>query len=186
MKPEPRTCRSTKTASTALRHLAEKWQADGTLKKIKAFLLADMIGDADLNIERDSNSTPWLEDVVYEAATRLGYQSHFFARDHAGERRSHSLRASAAYPPPISSTSTTATTTSSGTRRKIPSTSSAPRAWKSSAAPCSRQSAFSTKWIRSHRSKTEAKTLVLKRSHAFRTSAHSALKPFALFRKFHF
>jgi len=61
-------------------HLVEKWQADGTLKKIKAFLLADMIGDADLNIERDSNSTPWLEDVVYEAATRLGYQSHFFAR----------------------------------------------------------------------------------------------------------
>jgi len=61
-------------------HLAEKWQADGTLKKIKGFLLADMIGDADLNIERDSNSTPWLEDVIYEAATRLGYQSHFFGR----------------------------------------------------------------------------------------------------------
>jgi len=61
-------------------HLAEKWEAEGTLKKIKAFLLADMVGDADLNIERDTNSTPWLEDVVYEAATRLGYQSHFFAR----------------------------------------------------------------------------------------------------------
>jgi glutaminyl-peptide cyclotransferase len=62
-------------------HLAEKWQADGTLKKIKAFLLADMIGDADLNIDRDSNSTPWLENVVYEAAKRLGYQSHFFGRN---------------------------------------------------------------------------------------------------------
>jgi glutaminyl-peptide cyclotransferase len=61
-------------------HLAEKWEADGTLKKIKAFLLADMVGDADLNVEHDSNSTPWLEDVVYEAASRLGYQSHFFAR----------------------------------------------------------------------------------------------------------
>jgi glutaminyl-peptide cyclotransferase len=63
-----------------IRHLAEKWEGDGTLKKTKAFLLADMIGDADLNIERDSNSTPWLEAVVYEAATRLGYQSHFFSR----------------------------------------------------------------------------------------------------------
>jgi len=63
-----------------IRHLEEKWEADGTLKKIKAFLLADMVGDADLNIEHDSNSTPWLEDVVYEAATRVGYQSHFFAR----------------------------------------------------------------------------------------------------------
>lgn len=62
-------------------HLAEKWQSDGTLKKIKAFLLADMIGDADLNIDHDQNSTPWLEDVVGEAAKRLGYQSHFFARE---------------------------------------------------------------------------------------------------------
>ncbi len=37
-----------------------------------------MIGDADLNIDRDSGSTPWLEDLVYQAATLLGYQSHFF------------------------------------------------------------------------------------------------------------
>ena len=63
-----------------VRHLADKWQADGTLKKIKAFLLEDMIGDADLNIDRDTNSTPWVQDMVYQAATRLGYQSHFFAR----------------------------------------------------------------------------------------------------------
>jgi Zn-dependent M28 family amino/carboxypeptidase len=62
------------------RHLAQKWQQDGTAKQIKAFLLADMIGDADLDIDRDTNSTPWLESVVYEAATRAGYQSHFFAR----------------------------------------------------------------------------------------------------------
>lgn len=64
-----------------IKHLAQKWQDDGTLKKIKAFLLADMIGDADLNIDRDLNSTPWMEDLVYESATRLGYQSHFFARE---------------------------------------------------------------------------------------------------------
>ena len=63
-----------------VRHLAQKWQDDGTLKKIKAFLLEDMIGDADLNIEREENSTPWLEDLLYQAATRLGYQSHFFGR----------------------------------------------------------------------------------------------------------
>ena len=67
------------------RHLAERWQKDGTAKKIKAFLLADMIGDADLNIDRDGNSTPWLEDLVYEAATKLGYQSHFFERSTAVE-----------------------------------------------------------------------------------------------------
>ena len=44
------------------RHLAEKWQKDGTLKKIKALMVADMIGDADLNVDRDRNSAPWLED----------------------------------------------------------------------------------------------------------------------------
>jgi glutaminyl-peptide cyclotransferase len=63
-----------------VRHLADKWQKDGTLKFIKAFLLADMIGDADLNIDRDMNSTQWLEEIVLQAATRLGYQSHFYVR----------------------------------------------------------------------------------------------------------
>jgi glutaminyl-peptide cyclotransferase len=80
MKPETELAFD-KDSLYGIRHLAEKWQNDGTLKKIKAFLLADMIGDADLNIDRDQNSTPWLEDIVYQAASRLGYQSHFFARD---------------------------------------------------------------------------------------------------------
>ncbi len=62
------------------RHLAEKWEKDGTLKKIKALMVMDMIGDADLNIDRDSNSTPWLLDLIYSAAERLGDQSHFYAR----------------------------------------------------------------------------------------------------------
>jgi Zn-dependent M28 family amino/carboxypeptidase len=62
------------------RHLADKWQTDGTLKKIKALIVADMIGDVDLNVDRDQNSTAWLEDLVLQAATKLGYQSHFFAR----------------------------------------------------------------------------------------------------------
>jgi len=62
------------------RHLAAKWDKDGTAKQIKAFLLVDMVGDADLNVDRDSNSTPWLEDVVMNAATRVGVQQHFFGR----------------------------------------------------------------------------------------------------------
>jgi glutaminyl-peptide cyclotransferase len=69
-----------KDAVYGTRHLAAKWQEDGTNKKIKAFLVADMIADADLNIEREANSAPWLEDLILQAATRLGYQSHFYAR----------------------------------------------------------------------------------------------------------
>ncbi len=63
------------------RHLAEQWEKDGTLKQIKALMVMDMIGDADLNIDRDSNSTPWLLDLIYAAAEREGYQSHFYARE---------------------------------------------------------------------------------------------------------
>ncbi len=63
------------------RHLAEKWQQGGMLTKINAFLLLDMIGDADLDIQRDTNSTSWLEDKVYQSAEKLGYSAHFFARE---------------------------------------------------------------------------------------------------------
>jgi hypothetical protein len=63
------------------RHLAEKWEKDGTLKKIKALMVMDMIGDADLDIDRNTIGTPWLLDLIYTAAERLGYQSHFYARE---------------------------------------------------------------------------------------------------------
>ena len=62
------------------RHLAEKWEKDGTLKKIQALMVMDMIGDADLNIDRNTNGAPWLLDLIYAAAAHQGYQSHFYAR----------------------------------------------------------------------------------------------------------
>src|SRR6202158_1605310 len=36
------------------RHLAAKWEKDGTRKQIKALMVMDMIGDADLDILRDT------------------------------------------------------------------------------------------------------------------------------------
>jgi glutaminyl-peptide cyclotransferase len=63
------------------RHLAERWEKDGTLKKIKALMVMDMIGDADLDIVRDTNGAPWLLDLIYNAAERGGYQSHFYATE---------------------------------------------------------------------------------------------------------
>ena len=42
------------------RHLAARWGRDGTLNQIKAFLLADMIGDKNLDIQRETYSTAWL------------------------------------------------------------------------------------------------------------------------------
>jgi peptidase M28-like protein len=63
------------------KHLAQNWAADGTAAKVKAFLLLDMIGDKELDIDRDSNSTPWLLDVIDRAAQRLGDQNYFFVRN---------------------------------------------------------------------------------------------------------
>jgi Zn-dependent M28 family amino/carboxypeptidase len=60
------------------RHLAAKWGRDGTLGRIKAFLLADMIGDKDLDIQQESNSTPWLISLVRQAAHKFGYDRYFF------------------------------------------------------------------------------------------------------------
>ena len=63
------------------RHLAAKWSGDGTLKRIKAFILTDMIGDKDLDIQREANSTGWLVDLVRQAAAKFGDQQYFFQRE---------------------------------------------------------------------------------------------------------
>ncbi|HWP85535.1 MAG TPA: M28 family peptidase [Terriglobia bacterium] len=67
------------------RHLAERWKADGTISRIGAFLLLDMVGDADLDLLKDSNSTPWLRDQIWSIARRLGYARHFLDREAAYE-----------------------------------------------------------------------------------------------------
>jgi glutaminyl-peptide cyclotransferase len=63
------------------RHLAAKWYSDGTTKKIKAFIVADMIGDKDLNVDRDDNSTPWLLDLLAQAAKDTGHSAYIFKKD---------------------------------------------------------------------------------------------------------
>ena len=65
------------------RHLAAKWGQDGTLKRIKAFMLADMLGDKDLNVQKESQSTPWLIDLVAQAARNTGHSKYFFQTEGA-------------------------------------------------------------------------------------------------------
>lgn len=59
------------------RHYVQAAQKAGTLAEIKALVLLDMIGDRDLVIRRDANSTPWLVDIVWAAAGRLGHRAAF-------------------------------------------------------------------------------------------------------------
>jgi Zn-dependent M28 family amino/carboxypeptidase len=67
------------------RHLAAKWYSDGSLKRIKAFILADMIGDKDLDILRESRSTDWLVDLMRKAVHKFGYDKYFFQTEGAVE-----------------------------------------------------------------------------------------------------
>ena len=59
------------------RELAARMAVSGELKRVRATILADMIGQYNLRIERESNSTPALMDLVWKTAARLGYSNIF-------------------------------------------------------------------------------------------------------------
>jgi Zn-dependent M28 family amino/carboxypeptidase len=61
------------------RHYVEMARHDGSLATLKALLLVDMIGDRDLAIRRDTNSTPWLTNVIWETAKRHNLDDYFIA-----------------------------------------------------------------------------------------------------------
>jgi Zn-dependent M28 family amino/carboxypeptidase len=49
----------------------------GGLEQIKAMILLDLIGGQDLAVERDLNSDPWLNNIVWETARELGADQIF-------------------------------------------------------------------------------------------------------------
>jgi hypothetical protein len=59
------------------RELAARMGLSGDLKRVKAVILADMIGQYHLRIPRQSDSTKWLVDLVWKTAARLGYSDIF-------------------------------------------------------------------------------------------------------------
>jgi glutaminyl-peptide cyclotransferase len=59
------------------RHLAEKWTADGTNRKLKALINVDMIGDRNLKLMWDTSSAPSLRNTFWQAADSLGYKAYF-------------------------------------------------------------------------------------------------------------
>jgi Zn-dependent M28 family amino/carboxypeptidase len=50
------------------RHYVVAANKDGSVSLTKAMILVDMIGDRNLTIRRETNSTPWLTDVIWSAA----------------------------------------------------------------------------------------------------------------------
>jgi len=59
------------------RRMVEKLRADKKLSDVKAMILLDMIGDKDLDIKRESNSSAWLTSIIWNTAGKLGYEKHF-------------------------------------------------------------------------------------------------------------
>jgi glutaminyl-peptide cyclotransferase len=76
------------------RYYVEAARKSGSLAGVKAMVLLDMIGDRDLTIRRDPTSTPWLVDIIWSAAGRLGHRGAFLDEHFAVEDdHVHFLRA---------------------------------------------------------------------------------------------
>ena len=67
------------------RHYVESREAKGEIDRVRAMVLLDMIGDKDLAIPRELNSTRELVDVIWQTAGSLGYAKHFPSTSHAIE-----------------------------------------------------------------------------------------------------
>jgi glutaminyl-peptide cyclotransferase len=64
------------------RELAASLALSGDLKRVKAMILLDMVGPTDPVFKRETNSTPWLADILWATAQRLGY-GRVFVNDRA-------------------------------------------------------------------------------------------------------
>jgi len=58
-------------------------QGTGELARLRAVIVVDMIGDRDLGIRREAASTPWLTELLWRTARRLGHGAHFLDAVHA-------------------------------------------------------------------------------------------------------
>jgi Zn-dependent M28 family amino/carboxypeptidase len=61
------------------RHYVETAKRDGSLAALKALVLVDMIGDRDLRIRREENSTAWLTNIIWDTAKRQHLDDVFIA-----------------------------------------------------------------------------------------------------------
>jgi len=59
------------------RYDVERRMKAGTLQQLKALILVDMIGDKNLNIKREEQSTDWLTAIIWNNAHALGYNREF-------------------------------------------------------------------------------------------------------------
>jgi len=59
------------------RYYVQSAKKAGAIAQLRAMILFDMIGARNLKLRRDEASTPWLTDVIWAAAKRLGHGAVF-------------------------------------------------------------------------------------------------------------
>src|SRR6202049_1147569 len=67
------------------RELAATLALSGELRRVKAMILVDMVGPTNPVYKREYNSTPWLTDILWSTAARLGYGNVFINESSAVE-----------------------------------------------------------------------------------------------------
>ena len=67
------------------RQMAARLAISGDLKKIKAFLLADIVGGRTAQFLRESSSTPALVDLIWNTSAKLGYSTIFLNESTAAQ-----------------------------------------------------------------------------------------------------
>jgi hypothetical protein len=63
------------------REMAARLAISGDAKRVRAAILADMVGQYNLQIMRESDSTKWLTDLIWHTAASLGYQGVFVSKE---------------------------------------------------------------------------------------------------------
>jgi glutaminyl-peptide cyclotransferase len=67
------------------RQMAARLAISGDLKKIRAFLLADIVGGRTARFLRESSSTPALVDLIWNTSAKLGYSAVFLNENTSAE-----------------------------------------------------------------------------------------------------
>ena len=62
------------------RHYVGQLKSKNNLERVRALVLLDMMGYKQLELGRDTLSTKWLQDIIWQTARELGYRSYFVDR----------------------------------------------------------------------------------------------------------
>ena len=65
------------------RHFVAQLIDHGELKRVRALILLDLVGYKNLELARDTLSTKWLVDAIWQTARELGYGAYFVESEEA-------------------------------------------------------------------------------------------------------